>query len=117
MDDVWAAECAPIDMRFEEQGRRVRRQDSPIELFIDLDGEWPGTMVAFGVNPDSQPLTAQASFDEGRGEAVLRSGRRSVLARGEFQAVARLESRHRKRPAYAAIQVAHEEEQVPFQVG
>lgn len=97
-------------MRLEEQGRRTRRQDAPIELVIDLDGERPRTVVAFGVNPDLQPLTAKASLDEGRGEAVLRSGRRSVLARRELQAVARPESRDRKRPAHAALRVAHEEE-------
>jgi len=103
-------------MRLEKQGRRARRQDAPIELFIDLDGERPGTVMAFRLDADPQPLAAKASFDEGRGEAVLRSGGRCVLARGELQAVACAEDRDRKRPAYAALRVAHEEEQVPFQV-
>jgi len=67
MDDVRAAECVPIDMRLEKQGRRAGRQDAPTEFVIDLDGERSRTVVAFRINADSQPLTAQASFDEGRG--------------------------------------------------
>jgi len=54
-------------MRLEKQGRRAGRQDAPTEFVIDLDGERSRTVVAFRINADSQPLTAQASFDEGRG--------------------------------------------------
>lgn len=73
-------------------------------------------MVALRVNADPQPLAAQASFDEGRGEAILRSGGGSVLARGELQEVSSARNRDRKCPAYVALRVAHEEEQVLLQV-
>ena len=115
-NDIGLAEGRPIDVGQEQVRIGALFPGAPFEFLVDRKVQRLPTMRAGGGDFHFQGLVSQAPFDEGRAKGVLRSSAEDPLPRAEPQRMRRPIGSYRKGPAYLAETVAHQEEQMSFQV-
>ena len=88
-----------------------------MQLIVHQDVQGASAMRAgrFDLNLE-RLLLSEASLDERRGDGILAASSEDAFSGTESQPMRRAVARNRKSPAYVATAVAHQEEQVFFQI-
>ena len=112
MDDVRPREGLPIHVRFKQKRRSTHRDHFPRKLFVYFNDEGPGTVLALGIDADTQLLSPKASLHEGRGERVLGSSAIDSVAGRKRKGMGGLVRSHGERPSHIAFRVSHQKKEI-----
>jgi hypothetical protein len=109
-------EAAPVDCWREHQRLRIAFAKLPSQIAADRQMHRTTAVRAGRLDVDRQLLFSQLPFDEGRRYGVLGSSGEDVLTGAEPEAVRRGFRGNRESPCDASAPVAHQKEQVLFEL-